>query len=437
MVDRQKKSPVDQYLASHGEPETLSLAKLDLAKSEPGVCKAGPFRFCLVIPAFQEDWQELQLVWKQLNRDCLIIIVANSAVEDDPVTRKLIKDIESESASLSSNEALTCLKTRDQRTLVLVDRCTHPVPEKQGVGLARKIGADIALTLINKHQVTTPWIFTTDADVRLPASYFDGFTQVDRQAPGKDVAARIYPFTHYSATETREACTLYEIALHYYVCGLRYASSPYAFTTVGSTIAISARHYAQVRGFPKRSAGEDFYLLNKLAKTGSVDQLTEPRIEISGRLSRRVPFGTGVSIGKILQLASPASDYRYYNPAIFHCLKQFLFELNQSRSASDLKNYFSDSRVRPWCEAANLFVVIESKQNQKPEVFQKFIHDWMDSFRTLKLVHFLQEHYFPGVSLGGIFDGAILPPLGEVDLSDLTKLKKLVTTDRQPAQSGR
>ena len=152
-------------MATYAEPETLSLTKLDLSRSEAGELKSDPFRFCLVIPAFQEDWQELQQVWNEIDRDCLIIVVANAAVEDDPITCKLIRDIKSESVSLSSNGALTCLRTRDQRTLLLADRCTYPVPEKQGVGLARKIGADIALTLINKNQVTTPWIFTTDADV--------------------------------------------------------------------------------------------------------------------------------------------------------------------------------------------------------------------------------------------------------------------------------
>ena len=47
---------------------------------------------------------------------------------------------------------------------------------------------------------------------------------------------------------------------------MKYARSPYAFHTIGSTMAVSANHYAKVRGFPKREAGEDFYLLNKLAK---------------------------------------------------------------------------------------------------------------------------------------------------------------------------
>ncbi len=69
------------------------------------------------------------------------------------------------------------------------------------------------------------------------------------------------------------ATQLYELSLRYYVAGMKFARSPYAFHTIGSSMAVSPVHYARVRGFPKREAGEDFYLLNKLAKLGSVLEL--------------------------------------------------------------------------------------------------------------------------------------------------------------------
>jgi hypothetical protein len=298
------------------------------------------------------------------------------------------------------------------------------------VGLARKIGADIALTLINNGRVAEPWIFNTDADVRLPESYFNAVTG---NPADQSVAARIYPFTHSHTPGTYEACNLYEISLNYYVSGLRFAVSPYAFTTVGSTIAIAANHYAKVRGFPKRPAGEDFYVLNKLAKTGAIDQMAEPLLEISGRLSERVPFGTGTGIKKILDLSDPVNQYRFYNPALFHCLKQFLQELTHCQGASDITRHFRDPRSRHWCESVGLFELIDSKRSQKAEVFRKFIVDWMDGFRTLKFIHFLQHHYLDPVALGEIFDGSILPAVSQTDLSNLSRIKKLVTTYGQKA----
>ena len=418
------KKLISRYLTTHAEPEALNAAHLI----------PDDYKYCLVIPAFQEDWRKLQRVWRKIDPDCLIILVINASTNDDPLTNRLISDIETESETLCSNGPLTCVTSHDRRTLLLVDRCSNPIPEKQGVGLARKIGADIALSLINNRQVLEPWIFNTDADVRLPASYFAAVAGKQINATVRCPAARLYPFTHRPAAGIVEACNLYEISLYYYVCGLRYAASHYAFTTVGSTIAIHAEHYAKVRGFPRRPAGEDFYLLNKLAKTGTIDQLTGPLIEISGRLSERVPFGTGVGIKKILRLADPISDCPFYNPRIFQCLKQFLSELDRCQDVADLTNHFKNSRSQRWCESVDLFTLIDSKRNLKPAVFKKFTVDWMDGFRTLKFIHFLQQHYLEPVALADIFDGTILPLISPAELSDLNRVKELVTTQNQESR---
>ena len=137
-----------------------------------------------------------------------------------------------------------------------------------------------------------------------------------------------------------QATRLYEYSLRYYVAGLSFAHSPYAFHTIGSTIAVNAAHYAKVRGFPRRQAGEDFYLLNKLAKVGAIMQLgaetdCEP-IDIAARLSDRVPFGTGAAVGKIMELEDPAREFLLYHPSVFGLLRSWLGSLPaiwQSRSS--------------------------------------------------------------------------------------------------------
>ena len=120
---------------------------------------------------------------------------------------------------------------------------------------------------------------------------------------------------------------LYEISLYYYVNRLKHANSPYAFHTVGSTIAVNAKDYALVRGTPKRLAGEDFYLLNKLAKTGLVLSSSSAPIELDARVSHRTPFGTGSSIDRIQRLSNPIEENLYYQPAIFELLKALLARL--------------------------------------------------------------------------------------------------------------
>lgn len=409
----QEKDIISQYLMTYAEPEKDDAALV-----------SDCFRYCLVIPAFREEWEKLQRVWEAVDPDCLIILVNNSLTADDPQTVKLRSEIEANSELLRSSGTASYLTTNDQRTLLLIDRCKHPIPEKQGVGLARKIGADIALTLIDNGQITEPWIFNTDADVSLPESYF---AAIAGQHSGHS-AAVLYPFIHRPVPGFDVACTLYEISLHYYLLGLKYAASHYAFFTVGSTIAVHADHYAMVRGFPRRSAGEDFYLLNKLAKTGNIVQLSHPSIEISGRPSDRVPFGTGAGIRRILDLADPMNDYPYYNPRIFRCLRQFLQELDHCQHAADLGAHFEKSKARQWCESSGLFSLIESKRKLPPEVFRKFIVDWMDGFRTLKFVHHLQRFHFEPVALTGIFDGTVLPLAAAQDVSDLNVAREMVTS---------
>ena len=63
--------------------------------------------------------------------------------------------------------------------------------------------------------------------------------------------------------------------------GLGFAGSPYAYHSVGSTLAVRAEAYAIVRGVPKRAAGEDFYLLDKLAKVTPIRVLTGEPVAIS------------------------------------------------------------------------------------------------------------------------------------------------------------
>ena len=113
----------------------------------------------------------------------------------------------------------------------------------------------------------------------LPRDYFDRASKV----PRNHASALVYPFIHRGEEDVAlaRAIQLYEISLRYYVLGLASAGSPYAHHTVGSTLAVDAISYAKVRGVPKRTAAEDFYLLGKLAKIGKVAALNGTPISVS------------------------------------------------------------------------------------------------------------------------------------------------------------
>jgi hypothetical protein len=206
------------------------------------------------------------------------------------------------------------------------------------------------------------------------------------------------------------------------VAGPKYAGSPFAFNTIGSTLAVNAFHYAKVRGFPRREAGEDFYLLNKLAKVGSVLEMDagadcEP-IEIESRRSDRVPFGTGAAVTRIADLRNPEADFRFYHPGVFELLKTWLASwpgIWQSRSTDLEAMRFqvrsgvgaSDEKLRVLRAALRQLKTSESldhafRQSSSLDQFTRQMHTWFDAFRTLKLIHILRDHGFSSVSYAAL-----------------------------------
>ena len=130
----------------------------------------------------------------------------------------------------------------------------------------------------------------------MPRDYFSAVEPLN----ARTTSAAVYPFEHARNPDIRvqHAQALYDASLHYYVAGLKWAGSPWAFHTIGSTLAINAAHYAQARGFPKRRAAEDFYLLNKLAKLGHIETLSSP--PLADQISSRPPLRRSVQEGKKL-----------------------------------------------------------------------------------------------------------------------------------------
>lgn len=279
---------------------------------------------------------------------------------------------------------------------ILVNRTgASGIPQKQGVGLARKIGADIAAAIFSKGTLNSPWIMSTDADTRLPADYFDVLIP-------ENASALTYNFKHrLPDNPVGQATGLYESSIHHYVNGLRQAGSHYAFHTIGSAQAMNLFAYAGVRGYPKRSGGEDFYLLNKLAKIGEVIQTQTPFIEIDARMSDRVPFGTGPAVKRLLDSPDMHAEPVFYHPEIFEYLKQVLDIFN----ASSLDSLQQDLHRLPDNAKKCLYELgiasaLEHAQKQKlsAQTLGKHLHDWFDGFRTLRFVHLMRDQGFPNIS---------------------------------------
>jgi hypothetical protein len=283
--------------------------------------------------------------------------------------------------------------------VVSLDRATPGLcfDDGDGVGLARRIGCDLALALYARGQLETPWLHCTDADASLSPRYFHVTA-----AAAAPVTACLLGFFHGPGGEARidRATALYEIRLRYYVLALARAGSPYAFQSVGSTIAVRAEAYAAVRGFPRRLAGEDFYLLNKLCKVGPLWRSPERVIELESRSSQRTRFGTGVAVAQLAQVAEP-DDVVLYHPRCFALLGVWLRALRDFALYPDtarLDRFLVEAlgsdhtSVRGVLEGLGVAeALVRARQETKSSAARlRHLHTWFDGFRTLKLVHGLR-----------------------------------------------
>jgi hypothetical protein len=397
-----QKKAVRKYLARYAEPE-----------AELGARLQGPFGHALIVPAYGERESLFALVSSVPGgpRGPVLIVLALNARADSPASvheanqaarERLERELPA-ATLLSESPAIRAYPVSGGN-LLLVDRAApgHFLPEGQGVGLARKIGNDIALRLSDLGRLGSPWLHNTDADTLLPPDCFEQTEGLDPEAAG----AALYFFEHRFDPDPDLALAgrLYEISLRYYVLGLAWAGSPYAYQSMGSCLAIPAQAYAAVRGFPKKNAAEDFYVLNKLGKVGGIEKLKGAPLLLEGRPSDRVPFGTGRALRDLAGKRKPLANYRLYHPLVFAHLAAWLRILARvaasggdvSRSMAELpaaSPYFRTDLLRESLERLGVsHAIAEARaRSSDPATLERHLHAWFDAFRTLKLVHALRD----------------------------------------------
>jgi hypothetical protein len=417
-----RRDVVAKYLERYAEPEAVIGTRLNRSTQH-----------IVVIPAQDESstffngiQPALSNVIVQGDRALCIVVVNATDAQDAEIharNQSLVDALKAKAAAvpIHAQGETPCWYGQEERfDLVVLDRNRegHRLPRHEGVGLARKIGCDFALAAIHKGASDARLIHMTDCDVRLPKDYFEATIQPSS-------AALIYQFIHEPCGEALidEAHARYEAYLRYYTLGLRYAGSPYGFHTIGSCIAIEPITYAGVRGVPKRQAGEDFYLLNKLAKLGRIETATSSPIVIRARNSQRVPFGTGRATHDI---AKNVGAYRIYDPRIFDLLKAWLSALPAIEGVPPNRAYDTVCRqagmqlaTRDRDRLNRTLVAINAPkalrqaaaQSIAIKVRKKWLNDWFDAFRTLKFVHALRDEGFVDVAWRqGISDASFCRP---------------------------
>ncbi len=390
-----------KYLEHYAEPEIQLLENLPLLTD---------IRHLLAIPCYDEPVDFVQRLLQaefQTQGRSLIILIVNQPIGVSCIrNQELIRHFQ-QWHKVWSNASLSLFKDQhDRYDWIVCDQTQPGIDPREGVGKARKIAGDIACWLWLKQRIATDWLHCSDADAHLPSNYFEPITG--------DYSAITFAHKHLNNPQddaVSNASHTYEQALDYYLQGLRWAGSPYAFNTIGSTLAVNILRYCQVRGFPKRNAAEDFYLLNKLAKIKPVAENLNICVNIESRLSQRVPFGTGPAVAKIIELQQLGQDYTYYAPECFMDLRSWLNHVPLFAECVRTQHppmTALNTAITTALEAAGIDKVIDHIQQQHLNKQQALnaIQHWFDGFRTLKFLRFLQHHFYPPQPLAALYQSA-------------------------------
>ncbi len=384
-------------------------------------CARPDFDAAVVIPALAEaaflpaTLASLALNPPDLLERFLVVIVVNHRAEADSAE---VEDNHRLLAWLRAGGHSSALR------LAWVDAASagRELPPGEGVGLARKLGCDLALARLAWGGAAEPLLVMLDADTLVDGDYLPAIAAHFRRVKA---GGAVLPFAHQSGAtaELDAAIERYELYMRGYVLGLVLAGSPYAYHAVGSTIACRAAAYLQAGGMNRRQAGEDFYFLQQLAKTSGVAALTGTLVRPAARLSRRVPFGTGASLHK--QLAGGAHVIQCHPAAAFDRLGAWL--AMGTAAGPDLPGVELLRRAGAIDPALGVFLhelglpAIWDRLRQThrhPAALRRAFHGWFDALRSRQLLHRLAGGSCPleppETALPPLLARAGLPGTGEI-----------------------
>jgi hypothetical protein len=205
-----------------------------------------------------------------------------------------------------------------------------------GVGLARKMGMDLAVDYFLRKNYFRGIIVSLDADCTVSENYFSRIA--DAYAQNERLCATVHNFRHRIENGNpgiEAAVRQYERYIRYFENALRYTGFPYYLHTIGSAFSVAADTYVRTGGMGRQQGGEDFYFLQKVFQLGEVADLEDVFVYPMARFSNRVPFGTGPALQKII--AEPDGQMKVYSAQSFEWLKQF-FDLKDDFFKQDISS---------------------------------------------------------------------------------------------------
>ncbi len=351
----------------------------------------------VVIPCYNEP--DIEETLESL-RDChrpevnvLVAIVINSSVlTDDAVVLQNRK---------TYNELKRFSQKYDDRGLSFFTVLFEQLPRKHaGVGLARKIGMDMAVAHFIRNGTRDGVIVSLDADCLVSKNYLtDIFTAFQRDPR---LYSTIHQFRHRVERDDpilKRGIQQYEAYLRYFREMLKFTGFPYYYHTIGSAFAVLADAYVKVGGMGRQQGGEDFYFLQKLFEAGKTMELDNVVVYPLARYSDRVPFGTGPALEKIMQGADQRMEV--YSKCSFLELKR-LFDLVDDFYELEIDeieaviNTLHPSLSSYLDEIAFREMIRDCKGNSARLVtFRKRFFHHFNAFRIIKYLNFVHPDPFP------------------------------------------
>lgn len=254
--------------------------------------------------------------------------------------------------------------------------------KQQGVGWARKLLFDNILASCDTNEI----IVSMDADTDFDTHYLEQLMNVVRHNP--TCSALCVPYYHPLTGDdaTNRAMLRYECYMRHYLINLLHINSPYAFSALGSAMAFPAWAYRRVGGITPLQGGEDFYLMQKFAKTGTLIRNIDTCVYPQGRISHRVPFGTGPAIARGVE--GQADSYPFFAPEGFLHIKQTT-DLFPQLYTQDIETPLSDF-LRKQLNTNDLWEPLR-KNFKRQDLFVHACHERLDGLRILQYLKTLSK----------------------------------------------
>ncbi|MDD2243460.1 MAG: glycosyltransferase [Dysgonamonadaceae bacterium] len=355
----------------------------------------------VVIPCFNEPALNITLTdileKSTTEEKLLVVVVINSSVLT--------------SESIVEKNRQTYLRTQEfafvnsTPSVKIVPIIVEGLPRKHaGVGLARKIGMDLAIDYFLRIDNPEGIIISLDADCTISGNYFPNI--INTFKTDKKISVVILNFDHRVEEGDlllERAILQYESYIRYFENTLKCTGFPYYYHTIGSAFAVSADAYVQVGGMGRQQGGEDFYFLQKVFQMGSVKELPDVFVYPLARYSDRIPFGTGPALRKIIE--DPENEMTVYSVDSFIVLKT-LFDMKDTffRQSEE----FIQSNIGQMHPSIKDFLIEihfvedinDCNSNSATLVtFQKRFFHHFNAFKVIKFLNYVHPKYFELQSL--------------------------------------